>query len=73
MIDEKPWWQSRTIWASLVAVIAVVLGYFGYDIGGEDQAGLVEAISSGVAIVGSLIAIITRIGATKTISTPSKP
>jgi hypothetical protein len=70
MDDIKPWWASRTIWASIIAVVAVIAGYFRYDIAAADQAALVDAISTGVGVVAGLIAIVTRIGATKQIGKP---
>ena len=69
-LDTLPWWKSKTVIASLVAVIAVVAGYFGYDIGGAEQSGLVESIASGIAVVGSLLAAFFRITATKQIGKP---
>jgi hypothetical protein len=70
MDDLKPWWASRTIWASIIAVVAVIAGYFRYDIAPADQASLVDAITTGVGVVAGLIAIVTRIGATKQIGKP---
>lgn len=70
MDDVKPWYQSKTVIASIVAVVAVIAGYFGYDIGGAEQAGLVESITSGIAVVGGLLAAFFRITATKQIGKP---
>lgn len=70
MDDSKPWYQSKTVIASIVAVVAVIAGYFGYDIGGAEQAGLVEAIFAGVGVVASLLAAFFRITATKQIGKP---
>ena len=72
MIDEKPWWESRTIWASIVAVLAVAAGYFRFEIVAEDQAGLVDAITSIIGAVAGVIAIYTRAKAT-TALTVTKP
>lgn len=70
MEDVKPWWASRTIWASIIAVVAVIAGYFRYDIAPADQASLVDVITTGVGAAASLIAIFTRIGATSQIGKP---
>jgi hypothetical protein len=68
--DPKAWWQSKTVIASIIAVLAVIAGYFGYDIGGAEQAGLVETISAGVGVVASLLAAFFRITATAPIGKP---
>ena len=70
MDDSKPWWQSNGVWGGLVAVLAVVLGFFGYEIGGDVQGELVEAVSGAVALAGALWAIVGRIRATKRIGNP---
>ena len=70
--DPVVWWKSKTVIASIVAVLAVIAGYFGYDIAGADQVGLVDDITSGVAVIGSLLAAVFRILATKQV-TVTKP
>lgn len=32
MNDTKPWWQSQTIWGSLVAIAAVIASFFGINL-----------------------------------------
>jgi hypothetical protein len=70
MDDSKPWWQSNGVWGGLVAVLAVLLGFFGYEIGGDVQGELVEAVSGAVALAATLWAIVGRIRATKRIGNP---
>ena len=70
MDDSKPWWQSTGVWGGVVAVLAVGLGFFGYQISGDLQAELVETITSAIALGGGVLAIWGRIKATKTIGTP---
>ena len=72
MLNEKPWWESRTIWASVIAVAAVIAGYFRFEIVEADQAALVDAITSIVGAVAGVIAIYTRATA-KASLTPGKP
>ena len=64
---SKSWYQSKTVWASAISVLAVAAGYFGVNIGAEDQAVLVDQASAVVAIVASLIAIYGRVTAKETI------
>lgn len=66
-METKPWYQSKTIWASLVALAAVIAQALGLSIGEEDQAALVDAILNAVAIAGTFIAVYGRTKATKSI------
>ena len=67
MDDFKSLFASKTFWGGALAVVAGILGFFGYQIGGPDQAALIEAGSAIAASVGGVIAIIGRIKATKEI------
>lgn len=67
MNDFKGVLASKTVWGGIIALIAGVLGIFGYTLGAEDQATLVETITAIASAVGGLIAIIGRIVATKQI------
>ena len=68
MIDEKPWYLSRTIWGSLVAVAAAVAGLAGIPLNGAEQAQIADAMVQIVGAVGALVAIYGRIAATDVIS-----
>ena len=67
MEDVKPWWQSKTIWASIIAVAAVIAGYFRYDIASADQAVLVDSITTVVGAIAGVFAVYTRVTATSKI------
>ena len=68
MTDEKKWYQSKSVWGGIVTVLALALTAFGYGIGADDQAALVDyAVSIGGAI-GGLIAIYGRVKASKKVS-----
>lgn len=67
MFDTKTWWQSRTIWLQLVAVLFAVLGPLGLLPHGLDQE---DAISIIMAIVG-IATIVLRIYQTHSIAKPS--
>ncbi len=64
MIDEKPWYLSKTIWGSLVAVGAALAGAAGFAIDGDNQSALAETILQLVTAAGALIAIYGRLSAT---------
>lgn len=58
---NKNWWESKTIWGALIAVVASILTIFGYDISQDDQEQLSVAITSIIAAIGGVIAIIGRV------------
>lgn len=64
MENSKPWYLSRTVWASLVTVAAAVGGLMGMSIGASDQAMMSEALLQIVTAVGGIIAVFSRLSAT---------
>ena len=69
MDETKVWWQSRTILASIVTVIALIAGGFNLTIDTQTQGEVVELVSVVVGVVGSAVAIWGRVKASKTIKT----
>ncbi len=67
MTGSKPWYTSKTIWGSLVAMLAGIGSAFGFDLGGQIQADLVDGILKIIATAGSLLAIYGRFAATRPI------
>ena len=67
MYDYKSIFASRTFWGGLLAIAAGVLGFFGYELGGGDQAALIDAGAAAAASLGGVIAIWGRVKATKEI------
>ncbi|TKT81238.1 hypothetical protein [Aquamicrobium sp. LC103] len=61
METEKPWYTSRTIWASIITVMAVFAGAFGLPLDDGEQAELVELILQGVAAAAGIAAIAGRL------------
>lgn len=61
MDPVKPWYRSRTIWASLVTVAAALAALAGFPLGEADQAMLTETILQTVAAVGGLVALVGRL------------
>lgn len=59
----KPWYLSRTIWASCVAVIATLAGAIGFPVDATDVAALPDAILQAVAAIAGVIAILGRVSA----------
>jgi hypothetical protein len=67
MFDTKTWWQSRTIWLQLVAVLFAVLGPLGLLPKDLDQEDVISII---MAIVG-IVTIVLRIYQTHAIAKPA--
>lgn len=72
MDDNKVWWQSKSVWGSIVAVLAGVAGAFGLNIDGAGQEIIATSIVGIVGAVGGLIALWGRIRADKKL-TATKP
>lgn len=65
MFDSKQWYQSKTVWGALIAIMASLLQASGIDF---DATGQEQAADSLVAIsgaVGGLIALYGRMSADK--------
>lgn len=63
MQDLKPWYLSRTIWASLVTIGCAAAGVSGFGIDPADGSALTETILGAVTAISGLVAIVGRIGA----------
>jgi hypothetical protein len=61
MEPTKPWYQSRTIWASIITVGAALAALFGLPVGEADQAELTEKVLQFLTAAGALVAIVGRI------------
>lgn len=65
MVDQKLWWQSRTIWTGIIGTIFAILAGFDMVPEGLSSEYLVETILG----VTSVLAIVFRAKATASIST----
>jgi len=68
MIDEKPWYLSRTIWGSLIAVAAALGSILGISLDQTVQAELADIVVQMAGAAGALVAIYGRLAATEIIS-----
>lgn len=64
MDDSKPWYFSRTIWASLVTIGCAAAGAAGLSVTSADGGALTDAILNAVVAGSGLIAIFGRLAAT---------
>jgi hypothetical protein len=63
MDKAKPWYASKTIWASLVAVFAALATGFGHPIDAKMQADVVDITIKVVGLGASVLAIFGRLKA----------
>jgi hypothetical protein len=59
----KPWYLSRTIWASVVTVGSAAAAIFGIPVGGLDNAALTDSVLQAITALSGIIAIFGRVGA----------
>ena len=67
MNDFKSIFASKTFWGGAIALLAGILGFFGYSLLPDDQAVLVDGGTAAAAAVGGVIAIWGRVKASKKI------
>lgn len=67
MTELKPWYRSKTVWGSLVAIGAAVGSIVGIDIDRELQVSLADAALQFVTAAGALVALFGRLTATSLI------
>jgi hypothetical protein len=60
MPESKSWWQSRTMWVNIVAMLFAALGAFKMLPAGIDQDAAVTAIMGGVAIANVVLRLVTK-------------
>jgi hypothetical protein len=63
MTTAKPWYLSRTIWASIVTVLSGGAGLVGVPTGIIDDGALTDTILQLVTAISGLIAIFGRLAA----------
>ncbi|WP_292893286.1 MULTISPECIES: hypothetical protein [unclassified Nitratireductor] len=63
MSDSKPWYLSRTIWASMVTIAATAASMLGYPLGDIDSSAVSDELLRAVTAVSGLIAIFGRVQA----------
>ena len=63
MTSSKPWYLSRTIWASVVTILTGGAGLVGLPLGGIDSTALTDTILQAITAVSGLIAIRGRVSA----------
>lgn len=65
MLGSKPWYVSKTVWGSVVAILASVLGLWDFDMSAADQDRLVDMIVQLIGTAGGVLALVGRFRATR--------
>ena len=63
MSDIKPWYLSRTIWASLITIVTAAAAILGVPVAGIDNAALTDTLLQAITAISGLVAIFGRLGA----------
>ena len=63
MLDTKPWWQSKTVWAAIIAMLAGAASLTGLDLDATLQDELASLITSAMEIGAGALALVGRIQA----------
>jgi hypothetical protein len=63
MTDSKPWYLSRTIWASLITIVTAAAGIVGVPVAGLDNSALTDTLLQAITAISGLVAIFGRLGA----------
>jgi hypothetical protein len=67
MIQTKPWYLSRTIWASLVGILLSLGGLFGLSVEEVDGVGLTDSLVQAATAIAGVLALFGRLAATRKI------
>lgn len=67
MNDSKPWYLSKTIWASIVTIATALGALSGLPSGAIDNAALTDTIVQAVTAISGLVAIFGRVFAARRI------
>lgn len=63
----KPWYLSRTVWASLVTILAAAGSLLGLPLSEADGNALVDLLLQAITVLSGLVALFGRVRATSRI------
>lgn len=63
MTDVKPWYLSRTVWASVVTLLVGIAGVAGVPVAGIDNAALTDTLLQAITAISGLVALMGRLSA----------
>lgn len=65
MEESKPFWKSKTVWGSVIAIAAGILDVFGVHVSAELQGETVDLVLKGLELGGAGVALYGRFVADK--------
>lgn len=68
MNGTKPWWQSKTVWGSIIALLAGIATFAGLKLDATLQDQLADLITGAANVAGGLIAWYGRVKAQSTLA-----
>lgn len=68
MTNEKSWFASKTIWASIATIALSCSGFFGGTLENIDQTSIAETTVQFLTAISGVVALFGRISATTLIS-----
>jgi hypothetical protein len=63
MTASKPWYLSRTIWASIITILTGTAGLTGLPLDGLDNSALTDTLLQAISAISGLVAIFGRLSA----------
>lgn len=63
MTASKPWYLSRTIWASVITIVTGAAGLTGLPLDGLDNSALADTLLQAISAISGLVAIFGRLAA----------
>lgn len=63
MTLSKPWYLSRTIWASIITIVTGTAGLTGLSLDGLDNSALTDTLLQAISAISGLVAIFGRLAA----------
>lgn len=57
MTASKPWYLSRTIWASIVTILTGAAGLTGLPLDGLDNSALTDTLLQAISAISGLVAV----------------
>ncbi|MGQ3211637.1 MAG: hypothetical protein ACT6U0_09445 [Shinella sp.] len=61
--DLKAWYQSRTVWGALIAILASLANAAGVEVTAGDEGEFADLIVAAVGTIGGILALYGRISA----------
>ncbi len=61
MNETKPWYQSKSVWGSIITIASMVAAVAGSPVNPADQQALVTLTTTAAGAVGGILALVGRL------------